>query len=76
MTRHGFRRLAAGLVLLVSAAGCASPNGPHPTAPTTAPATPQATRPVPLSAAELRTHLLPAALPGGWTSEAEPPRES
>ncbi|MFD5420137.1 hypothetical protein ACFWJT_19170 [Streptomyces sp. NPDC127069] len=76
MTRHGFRRLAAGLVLLVSAAGCGSPNGPHPTAPTTPPATAQATRPVPLSAAELRTHLLPAALPGGWTSEAEPPRES
>ncbi|MFG2986408.1 hypothetical protein ACGFYQ_35030 [Streptomyces sp. NPDC048258] len=29
----------------------------------------------PLSAAELRTHLLPAVLPGGWTSVADPKDE-
>ncbi|MEU8436566.1 hypothetical protein AB0F18_27410 [Streptomyces sp. NPDC029216] len=76
MTRSGIR-WAAGLVLLVSAVGCARPAGPHPSAPATPPATPPATRPAPLSAAELRTHLLPAALPGGWTSKAGPPsRES
>ncbi|MCM9077295.1 MULTISPECIES: hypothetical protein [Streptomyces] len=28
-----------------------------------------------MSAAELRTHLLPAVMPGGWTSVAEPAKE-
>ncbi|KIF03633.1 hypothetical protein PL81_23130 [Streptomyces sp. RSD-27] len=70
MTRSGIR-CAAGFVLLLSVAGCAGAAGPHPSAPATRPAA----SPAPLSAAELRTHLLPAALPGGWTSRAEPPHE-
>ncbi|MFH7599239.1 hypothetical protein WDV06_29695 [Streptomyces racemochromogenes] len=63
MTHSGIRNLA-GAVLLVAVAGCASTGEPRPSAP--------AAPPAPLSAAELRTHLLPAVLPGGWTSRAEP----
>ncbi|MFJ8162650.1 hypothetical protein ACIRBY_17240 [Streptomyces sp. NPDC096136] len=70
MTRSGIR-CAAGLVLLLSVAGCAPEAEPHPSAPATRPAP----RPASLSAAELRTHLLPAVLPGGWTSRAEPAHE-
>lgn len=67
MTSSGIRYVA-GFVLLVSVAGCGSATEPRPSVP--------ATRSAPLSAAELRTHLLPAVLPGGWTSVAEPQDES
>ncbi|MFF4579555.1 hypothetical protein [Streptomyces sp. NPDC001389] len=70
MTRSAVR-CAAGFVLLLSVAGCGRAAGTHPSAPATRPAPP----PAPPSAAELRTHLLPAVLPGGWTSRAEPARE-
>lgn len=72
MTRSGIR-CAAGFVLLLSLAGCGSEAGPPPSAPATQPATRPASPP--LSAAALRTHLLPTALRGGWTSRAEPPGE-
>lgn len=67
MTSSGVRRVA-GFVLLAAVAGCGSPARPHPSAP--AAPTP------PLSAAELRTHLLPAVMPGGWTSQADPQAQS
>lgn len=52
-------RCVVGLVVLASVTACGSPAKPEP----------------PMSAAELRTHLLPAALPGGWTSVADPTDE-
>ncbi|MFI8265831.1 hypothetical protein [Streptomyces sp. NPDC085665] len=50
----------AGFVLLASVTACAGPTKPQ----------------QPMPAAELRTHLLPAALPGGWTSVAHPKDEN
>ncbi|MFE2326237.1 hypothetical protein ACFXD5_20315 [Streptomyces sp. NPDC059385] len=52
-------RCVVGLVMLASVTACGSPTKPERS----------------MSAAELRTHLLPAALPGGWTSVADPTDE-
>ncbi|MFF4011685.1 hypothetical protein [Streptomyces sp. NPDC001717] len=58
-------RCVVGLVVLASVTACGSSTKPEGSA--------KPDRP--MSAAELRTHLLPAALPGGWTSVAEPTDE-
>ncbi|MGR4877922.1 hypothetical protein ACIPUC_00550 [Streptomyces sp. LARHCF249] len=50
----------AGFVMLASVTACGGSTKPQQPKP--------ATEVRPLSAAELRTHLLPAVLPGGWTS--------
>ncbi|MFE1749667.1 hypothetical protein [Streptomyces anandii] len=57
-------RLAAGVLTMASAAACAS--GVQPLA------ADKAKFLRPMSAAQLRTHLLPAVLPKGWTSQADP----
>lgn len=67
MTNSGIR-CVAGLALLASVTACGSSTKPQQPLP--------ASELQPLSAAELRTHLLPASLPGGWTSVADPEDEN
>ncbi|MFD8915066.1 hypothetical protein [Streptomyces sp. NPDC059575] len=57
-------RFAVGVLAVASAAACTS--GAQPVAASKA----KIVRP--MSAAQLRTHLLPAVLPKGWTSQADP----
>ncbi|MGW0879971.1 hypothetical protein [Streptomyces sp. NPDC002671] len=57
-------RFVAGVLVIASAVACASnaqPIAAHNAKPLR-----------PMSAAQLRTHLLPAILPRGWTSQADP----
>ncbi|MEU4152579.1 hypothetical protein [Streptomyces sp. NPDC026659] len=57
-------RFAAGILAVASAAACTSSAQPV--------AASKAKIVRPMSAAQLRTHLLPAVLPKGWTSQADP----
>ncbi|MEU9401810.1 hypothetical protein [Streptomyces sp. NPDC048242] len=57
-------RFAAGVLVVASAAACTSSGQPV--------AASKVKTLRPMSAAELRTHLLPAVLPKGWTSQADP----
>lgn len=57
-------RFVTAVLVMASAVACAS---------NTRPVHAHKAEPLrPMSAAELRTHLLPAVLPRGWTSEADP----
>lgn len=63
-------RWVAGLVVLAAVTGCGSSAKPQPPVAT---ARPQAqAQAKPQSAAELRAHLLPAVMPDGWHSVADP----
>lgn len=57
-------RFMAGVLVIASAAACTS---------SAQPIAANKAKPLrPMSAAQLRTHLLPAILPKGWTSQADP----